>query len=211
MWVIPGSLISRRAIFSSVLRGTPLPSATSRHLPFDVCSCAKTYAYMDSVISLDTRPILGFYQPAHGVTDPVAYIPMGRSKKSNKYMGLVTRQIVAKNLRARLRDLYGDKKNHILLFENDYGVTFSTTQRILNEASGATVDTLELIAGKLGIAVYELLIPPPETQRMMQGPQAPQSASSTQYEPMVRRKDESREHRLPQTPAAGAKKTRRSL
>jgi hypothetical protein len=115
---------------------------------------------------------------------------MARGTKNRKYVGRLIRQIVAQNLEDRLQRKYGDKKNHARRFEEDYGVNFSSTQRAL-EQKGCSIDYLELFAMKLEMSAYELLIPPPEMQRMMQvrEPVAP----AKPHEPMIRVTDASKE------------------
>jgi hypothetical protein len=122
----------------------------------------------------------------------------GRTK-SNKYVGHLTRQILARNLERRLRDRYGEKKNHARRFEEEFGVNFSTTQRILNEGNGTSIDNIELCANKLGIAAYELLVPTEEMQRTMRVKEL------GAYEPMIRRTDESKERPLSEKTRRGSR------
>lgn len=114
--------------------------------------------------------------------------------KTAKYVGRVTRQIVAKNLRERLQARYGDKKNHARRFEEEFGVNFSTVQRILEEEVGASVDLLEEISIRLRISPYQLLVPPEEMRQMFEVKdplplvrQTDQSTESTRRLPKERR------------------------
>jgi hypothetical protein len=117
---------------------------------------------------------------------------MARGTKNRKYVGPLIRQIAAKNLEDRLRRRYGEKKNHPRRFEEEFGVNFSSVQRVL-DGQGCAIDYLELFANKLGISAYELLIPPPEMQRMMHVSEPIAAATGKPHEPMVRATDVSKE------------------
>lgn len=164
---IPGLVVSRRPIFSSVRNGTPLPAATSSHLPLCSSSLLRTRSKMDSCIATDYRPINGFVQPAHGSGSQVACVPMSKGTKKRKIPAAISRAVVAANIESRMELRFADSTNKPMDLAEAAHISLSSVQRILGRQLGASIDTLELVANALECSVVELFIPTNEMIRAM--------------------------------------------
>lgn len=118
---------------------------------------------------------------------------MKGQRKRPKYIGRVTRRVVAEQLRTRMRARFGETKNQERRLAEAIGTTQSNIQRILSEQQGASVDMLEQIAKFFQIAPYELLLPPPDLRRMMEV----QDPATSGPEPLLRQTDKSTEPKEP--------------
>lgn len=164
---IPGLVVSRRPIFSNVRNGTPLPSATSFHLPLCSSSLVRTRSKMDSCIETNDIPINGFVQPAHGSEARISYASMPKGTKSRKVPAAMVRAVVAANIESRMELRYAESTNKPMDLAEDAHISLSTVQRILGRQLGASIDTLGLIANALDCSVLELLIPTNDIIRAM--------------------------------------------
>lgn len=112
-------------------------------------------------------PFSGFRNPVTGNGSQYDAAAMGKRKKS-KTPGRL-RTVVGLNVRRLMDRKYSGSTNKAKSLAEDADVSLSTIQRVLNAADpenkkkfedsvGATADTLEAVAARLGVLPYQLLI-----------------------------------------------------
>jgi hypothetical protein len=133
---------------------------------------------MDSFMACNNIPGLGDLQSTLGHFQHLAFKAMAKNTRARKYVGVITRRIVADNLRVALLRRYGDQKNHTGLLKKEFGFTPSQTQRVLDGSLGVSIDWIEEICVALEMTVHEMFLPTAEMQRQMKVPeQAPNTNS----------------------------------
>lgn len=163
---MPGLVVSPRPIFSSVRSGTPLPAATSAHLALLSLSFPRTRLKMESCMPADTKPINGFVQPANGLRSQLKYDPMPKGTKKTKPPSF-SRALVSANVIARMKAIYGGYGDPTKALAEAAGLSLSTVQRVIGRDVGASVDTLEALAGALDCSIPELFNTPESVMRAL--------------------------------------------
>lgn len=112
---------------------------------------------------VNSEPIFGFRQPTLGSALALTVYGMDRKTRTPKTPGY-TRTILSANVIALLEHHYGwlpniTSRQRELAKDSRGTLKFSTIQRICKEAVGANVETLEHIATRFDLAVYQLFIP----------------------------------------------------
>ena len=88
------------------------------------------------------------------------------------------RSVVARNLDALIAKHYPQHGDPNRALAKDAGCSLSTIQRARGEVSGASLDTLEAIAGCFSISAYQLLLPKLDVDN----PQVVQGATQEEQE-----------------------------
>src|SRR5687768_11842497 len=103
---------------------------------------------MESVISPDTRPELGFTQPDTGWDFRARFTGMGRNSKGHRPPAMI-RQVIALNVRVLRDQRYADLPNETARnkqLAEDSGTTLSQIQRIIAQDLGTSVDQIEQLS-----------------------------------------------------------------
>lgn len=106
---------------------------------------------------------------------------MPRGPKTKKVPGFM-RAVVARNLDALIAEHYPPNSDANRALAKAAGCSMSTIQRARGQVSGASIDTLEAIAGCFNLSSYQLLLPDLDVKN----PQVVQGASKAE-EDMFRR------------------------
>jgi hypothetical protein len=69
------------------------------------------------------------------------------------------RQVLAQNVSALMEIHYRGSSNKPKALAADAGVSLSTIQRMLDLEAGASMDTIEAVAGAFQLSSYQLLVP----------------------------------------------------
>jgi DNA-binding Xre family transcriptional regulator len=162
----PGLRVSPLAIFSSVRRGTPLPTETAHQLPLALSSSTKTRSNMDSFMVTNSKPIYGFIQPADGLKARVRLPDMARGPKSKKAPS-VSRNVVSDNIVVRMQSTFSGSNDKPLALAKSSHLTKSTIQRVISGEVSATIDTLAAIAEAFECSIADLVTPSERTMRAL--------------------------------------------
>lgn len=116
---------------------------------------------MDSGMSADTRPTIGFTQPGTGSLFRGPFRAMGRNSKGHRPPAMI-RQVIAMNVRALRDQRYADLPNETARnkqLAEDAATTLSQIQRVIAQDLGTSVDFVEQLASALGCRPQDLLTP----------------------------------------------------
>lgn len=161
----PGFEISPLAIFSKVLRGTPLADETLGHVPLLDCSSRNTNSKIESGMAKHPNPVSGVTQPGNGFRSRIGYRPMGRPKNQPRPVRTpkdVIGEILAVNIRNLMSEVYRTQEHEtarIAALASSSGVAKETIRRILARDVSPRVDNVQMLAMALGVTVGELLQP----------------------------------------------------
>lgn len=161
----PGLDISPRAIFSRVLRGTPLPEETVGQEPLVDFRPRKTKSKIESVMAEHANPRCGVTQPGNGLGSRVAYSSMGRPRKQPRPVRTpkdVIGEILASNVRRLMCAVYRDREHETAQIEalaNSSGISKETIRRILARDVSPRIDNVQMLAIALGATAGDLLQP----------------------------------------------------
>lgn len=131
-------------------------------------------------MGLTLDPLLGHVNPLLGLRVKYPDL-MPRGPKTKKVPGFM-RAVVAQNLDALIAKHYPPPGDANRALAKAAGCSLSTIQRARGQVSGASIDTLEAIAGCFNLSAYQLLLPDLDVDN----PQVVQGASKAEEE-MFRR------------------------
>lgn len=161
-WRTPGLAISPRAIFSRVLKGTPLPSDTDGHEPLVDCRAESTNSKMESDMTDHANPRYGVTQPGNGFCGRLTYVAMGRPTKETPRVQTPA-DIIGAIIADNVVDLLGKcfpgrtQTDQIEALARRSGVSKETIRRIIKRDVSPRVDNLHQIATALSTTAAALL------------------------------------------------------
>lgn len=165
MWVIPGSRISRLAIFWIVRSGTSVAFEISGHWPFASCRRLTTKSCIESDMAADSIPTFGFRQPGYGWPTAVPSLPVAKTKTTKPVSSSARhlRAVVAENVAALLELEFPLSQFPTVSAQQQRlaraaGCSWSTIQRILDEGTGTRIDSIADIAAVFGVKPSELML-----------------------------------------------------
>lgn len=103
-------------------------------------------------------PIYGLLQPTVGRGWLLESKPMSRQAKTPKTPGKM-RHVLAANVNREMQRRFANESDKVSVLAKAAGVSRSTLQRTLDAERGASIDTIEFIAGALTLSTHQLLIP----------------------------------------------------
>jgi hypothetical protein len=84
-------------------------------------------------------------------------MPNGLTRKRKQPGEL--REVLAQNVNRMMESRYRESSNRPMALAKEAGIALSSVQRTLSRETGATVDTLEVLAKVFGVQPFHLLVP----------------------------------------------------
>lgn len=82
---------------------------------------------------------------------------MNGKAKRPKYVAVRSRRILGQNIKLKMQERYASEGDKYTALAQDCGTSRSTIERIVKGETGATIDTMTLLANALHCELHELL------------------------------------------------------